>query len=142
SPRRVRQVRRFGASSRWRGPARFGSPGPGQGQRSTLAAGAGKAAPLAELGKRHLIPWTKQGGVMNMPLHQISVIPAQDVTSSRVSRSKTKEKEEQCIQSSSGVLHSARITTGGAGALGSNSKIKSSSAAEHDSVLGKSAEQL
>ncbi|NWH57555.1 MARH8 ligase, partial [Geococcyx californianus] len=32
---------------------------------------------------------------MNMPLHQISVIPAQDVTSSRVSRSKTKEKEEQ-----------------------------------------------
>ncbi|XP_009887032.1 PREDICTED: E3 ubiquitin-protein ligase MARCH8 isoform X1 [Charadrius vociferus] len=32
---------------------------------------------------------------MNMPLHQISVIPAQDVTSSRVSRSKTKEREEQ-----------------------------------------------
>ncbi|XP_040983110.1 E3 ubiquitin-protein ligase MARCHF8 isoform X5 [Aquila chrysaetos chrysaetos] len=32
---------------------------------------------------------------MNMPLHQISVIPAQDGTSSRVSRSKTKEKEEQ-----------------------------------------------
>ncbi|XP_075010687.1 E3 ubiquitin-protein ligase MARCHF8 isoform X2 [Calonectris borealis] len=32
---------------------------------------------------------------MNMPLHQISVIPAQDVTSSRASRSKTKEKEEQ-----------------------------------------------
>ncbi|KAM9610439.1 E3 ubiquitin-protein ligase MARCHF8 isoform 2-T3 [Morphnus guianensis] len=35
---------------------------------------------------------------MNMPLHQISVIPAQDVTSSRVSRSKTKEKEEQVRQ--------------------------------------------
>lgn len=34
---------------------------------------------------------------MNMPLHQISVIPAQDVTSSRVSRSKTKEKEEQVV---------------------------------------------
>lgn len=34
---------------------------------------------------------------MNMPLHQISVIPAQDVTSSRVSRSKTKEKEEQVL---------------------------------------------
>lgn len=32
-----------------------------------------------------------------MPLHQISVIPAQDVTSSRVSRSKTKEKEEQVL---------------------------------------------
>lgn len=32
-----------------------------------------------------------------MPLHQISVIPAQDVTSSRVSRSKTKEKEEQVM---------------------------------------------
>ncbi|XP_040983108.1 E3 ubiquitin-protein ligase MARCHF8 isoform X3 [Aquila chrysaetos chrysaetos] len=35
---------------------------------------------------------------MNMPLHQISVIPAQDGTSSRVSRSKTKEKEEQVRQ--------------------------------------------
>ncbi|XP_071604922.1 E3 ubiquitin-protein ligase MARCHF8 isoform X1 [Heliangelus exortis] len=32
---------------------------------------------------------------MNMPLHQISVIPAQDVTSSRVSSSKTKERDEQ-----------------------------------------------
>ncbi|XP_075791825.1 uncharacterized protein LOC102463015 isoform X1 [Pelodiscus sinensis] len=32
---------------------------------------------------------------MNMPLHQISVIPARDVTSSRVSRSKTKEKERE-----------------------------------------------
>ncbi|XP_038264713.1 E3 ubiquitin-protein ligase MARCHF8 isoform X3 [Dermochelys coriacea] len=38
---------------------------------------------------------TKQDGVMNMPLHQISVIPARDVTSSRVSRSKTKEKERE-----------------------------------------------
>ncbi|TFJ98068.1 Transcription factor Spi-B-like [Platysternon megacephalum] len=32
---------------------------------------------------------------MNMPLHQISVIPARDVTSSRGSRSKTKEKERE-----------------------------------------------
>ncbi|KYO25142.1 E3 ubiquitin-protein ligase MARCH8 isoform A [Alligator mississippiensis] len=38
---------------------------------------------------------TKRDGVMNMPLHQISVIPAQDVTSSRVCRSKTKDKERE-----------------------------------------------
>uniref|UniRef100_A0A8B9FV59 RING-type E3 ubiquitin transferase n=1 Tax=Amazona collaria TaxID=241587 RepID=A0A8B9FV59_9PSIT len=41
---------------------------------------------------------------MNMPLHQISVIPAQDVTSSRVSRSKTKEKEEQANVGQSAAL--------------------------------------
>nr|XP_021150524.1 E3 ubiquitin-protein ligase MARCH8 isoform X1 [Columba livia]XP_021150945.1 E3 ubiquitin-protein ligase MARCH8 isoform X1 [Columba livia]XP_021151301.1 E3 ubiquitin-protein ligase MARCH8 isoform X1 [Columba livia] len=41
---------------------------------------------------------------MNMPLHQISVIPAQDVTSSRVSRSKTKEKEEQANVGKSAAL--------------------------------------
>ncbi|XP_040983109.1 E3 ubiquitin-protein ligase MARCHF8 isoform X4 [Aquila chrysaetos chrysaetos] len=41
---------------------------------------------------------------MNMPLHQISVIPAQDGTSSRVSRSKTKEKEEQANVGQSAAL--------------------------------------
>ncbi|XP_055576148.1 E3 ubiquitin-protein ligase MARCHF8 isoform X2 [Falco cherrug] len=47
---------------------------------------------------------------MNMPLHQISVIPAPDVTSSRVTRSKTKEKEEQDKRSSSDVLGSSAMT--------------------------------
>ncbi|XP_056206987.1 E3 ubiquitin-protein ligase MARCHF8 isoform X5 [Falco biarmicus] len=41
---------------------------------------------------------------MNMPLHQISVIPAPDVTSSRVTRSKTKEKEEQANVGQSAAL--------------------------------------
>ncbi|XP_061441545.1 uncharacterized protein LOC133364609 isoform X2 [Rhineura floridana] len=39
-------------------------------------------------------------GVMNMPLHQISVIPARDVTFSRVSKNKGKEKK-QCGSSAS-----------------------------------------
>uniref|UniRef100_A0A8B9PCH2 RING-type E3 ubiquitin transferase n=1 Tax=Apteryx owenii TaxID=8824 RepID=A0A8B9PCH2_APTOW len=51
---------------------------------------------------------------MNMPLHQISVIPAQDVTSSRVSRSKTKEKEEQNEKAlGHSVSHSSNISKAG-----------------------------
>ncbi|XP_066482206.1 E3 ubiquitin-protein ligase MARCHF8 isoform X2 [Tiliqua scincoides] len=48
---------------------------------------------------------------MNMPLHQISVIPARDITFSRISKSKTREREREQHEKALG--HSSNISKAG-----------------------------
>lgn len=59
---------------------------------------------------------------MSMPLHQISAIPSQDATSSRVYRSKTKEKErEEQNEKTLGhsMSHSSNISKAGGSSVAS-----------------------